>query len=178
MHYDLEAIEFYEILNILKKYAKTNYAKEHIDALVPTNQFEEVLRLNQETKEAYQAIVKLSDLPLGGLFEIKGSLERCAIGSILDANELLNVVGLLDCSSAVYKYFKALENHKVEIPHLKKYSDALAFFPQLKSSITLAIDYDGNINDNASREGFISVRKEFVSVIADSVIMQKINKQI
>lgn len=163
MHYDLEAIEFYEILNILKKYAKTNYAKEHIDALVPTNQFEEVLRLNQETKEAYQAIVKLSDLPLGGLFEIKGSLERCAIGSILDANELLNVVGLLDCSSAVYKYFKALENHKVEIPHLKKYSDALAFFPQLKSSITLAIDYDGNINDNASRELF-TIRRSIISL--------------
>lgn len=163
MHYDLEALEFNEILAKLKNYAKTNYAKEHIEAIIPTNQYEEVLRLNQETKEAYMAIIKLSDIPLGGLYEVKGSLERAAIGGILNPNELLNVVGLLDCSSNVLKYFKSLENCKCDITHLRPYIDALSFYPQLKSSITLAIDYDGNINDNASRELF-TIRRSIVSL--------------
>ncbi|MDE6584643.1 MAG: endonuclease MutS2, partial [Anaeroplasmataceae bacterium] len=133
------------------------------DALVPSNEYEKVLELNQETREAYQAIVKFSDLPLGGLYELKGSLERAAIGGILEPFELLNVVGLLDCASNVLRYFKTLDSNKVEVPALKKYSNSLVFFQTLKSSITLAIDVDGKINDNASRELF-TIRRSIISL--------------
>ncbi|MDE5546478.1 MAG: hypothetical protein K2I88_03350, partial [Anaeroplasmataceae bacterium] len=119
MQYDLEALEFYNVLTILKRYAKTSYAKELIDALVPTNDFDEVIKRNQETKEAFMAVVKLSDIPLGGLYQVKGSLERAQIGGILEPQELLNVVGLLDCASNVLRYFKSLESAKIEIPTLK-----------------------------------------------------------
>ncbi|MDE6660474.1 MAG: endonuclease MutS2 [Anaeroplasmataceae bacterium] len=163
MQYDLEALEFFDVLAMLKKYAKTNYAKELIEALVPTNDFDEVVKRNQETKEAFMAIVKLSDIPLGGLFQVKGSLERAQIGGILEPQELLNVVGLLDCASNVLRYFKSLESAKVEIPALKKYTDLLTFYPTIKSSITLAIDTDGNISDNASRELF-TIRRSIISL--------------
>lgn len=163
MHYDLDALEFQDVLTILKKYAKTNYAKECIDTLVPTFNYEDVLKRNQETKEAFQAIVKLSDLPLGGLYAVKGSLERAQIGGILEPQELLNVVGLLDCASNVLRYFKSLESMKLEIPTLKDYSDGLTFYSTIKSSITLAIDTDGNINDNASRELF-TIRRSIISL--------------
>ena len=163
MQYDLEALEFFDVLAILKKYAKTNYAKELIDALVPTSDFDEVIKRNQETKEAFMAIVKLSDIPLGGLYQVKGSLERAQIGGILEPQELLNVVGLLDCASNVLRYFKSLESAKVEIPTLKKYTDLLTFYPTIKSSITLAIDTDGNISDNASRELF-TIRRSIISL--------------
>lgn len=163
MQYDLDALEFAEVITQLKTYAKTNYAKAHMDALVPSCDYEKVLELNQETREAYQAIVKFSDLPLGGLYELKGSLERAAIGGILEPFELLNVVGLLDCASNVLRYFKTLDSNKVEVPALKKYSNALVFFQTLKSSITLAIDVDGKINDNASRELF-TIRRSVISL--------------
>lgn len=163
MHYDLEALEFYDVLEKLKNYAKTNYAKERIKALVPTDDFDEALKLNQETKEAFSAIVKLSDIPLGGLYQVKGSLERAQIGGILEPQELLNVVGLLDCASNVLRYFKSLESAKIEIPNLKGYIDSLTFYPTIKSSITLAIDTDGNISDNASRELF-TIRRSIISL--------------
>ncbi|MDE7384389.1 MAG: endonuclease MutS2 [Anaeroplasmataceae bacterium] len=163
MQYDLEALEFYNVLTILKRYAKTSYAKELIDALVPTNDFDEVIKRNQETKEAFMAVVKLSDIPLGGLYQVKGSLERAQIGGILEPQELLNVVGLLDCASNVLRYFKSLESAKIEIPTLKGYIDLLTFYPTIKSSITLAIDPDGNISDNASRELF-TIRRSIVSL--------------
>ncbi|MDE6656012.1 MAG: hypothetical protein K2J85_03375, partial [Anaeroplasmataceae bacterium] len=163
MQYDLDALEFQDVLAILKKYAKTNYAKEFIDALVPTFDYDEVLKRNQETKEAFMAIVKLSDLPLGGLYQVKGSIERAQIGGILEPQELLNVVELLDCASNVLRYFKSLESMKLEIPTLKDYSDRLTFYPAIKSSITLAIDTDGNINDNASRELF-TIRRSIISL--------------
>ncbi|MDE6241435.1 MAG: endonuclease MutS2 [Anaeroplasmataceae bacterium] len=163
MQYDLEALEFHDVLAILKRYAKTSYAKELIDTLVPTNDFDEVVKRNQETKEAFMAIVKLSDIPLGGLYQVKGSLERAQIGGILEPQELLNVVGLLDCASNVLRYFKSLESAKVEIPILKGYIDLLTFYPTIKSSITLAIDPDGNISDNASRELF-TIRRSIISL--------------
>ena len=37
MHYDLNALEFEKILLKLKTFAKTNYAKEIIDNLTPSN---------------------------------------------------------------------------------------------------------------------------------------------
>lgn len=163
MQYDLEAIEFYDVLSILKKYAKTNYAKEIIDTLVPTSTYENVMRLNQETREAFQALVRLSDIPLGGLYEVKGSIERAAIGGILEPYELLNIVGLLDCVSNIIRYFKSLESNKIEIPSLKPYVETIITYPTLKSSITLAIDGDGNINDNASRELF-TIRRSIISL--------------
>lgn len=163
MHYDLEALEYYDILNKLKKYAKTNYAKERIEALIPTDDYDEVLKRNQETREAFSAIVKMSDIPLGGLYQVKGSLERAQIGGILEPQELLNVVGLLDCASNVVRYFKSLESTKLEIPTLKGYMDLLTFYPAIKSSITLAIDTDGNIIDSASRELF-TIRRSIVSL--------------
>ncbi|MDE5855961.1 MAG: hypothetical protein K2H06_02840, partial [Anaeroplasmataceae bacterium] len=138
-------------------------AKERIEALVPTDDFDEILKINQETKEAFSAIVKLSDIPLGGLYQVKGSLERAQIGGILEPHELLNVVGLLDCASNVLRYFKSLESAKIEIPTLKGYIDSLVFYPTIKSSITLAIDTDGNISDNASRELF-TIRRSIISL--------------
>ena len=163
MRYDLDAIEFQDVLSRLQKYAKTNYAKERIASLFPTNDYDAVLALNQETREAFQATIKLSDIPLGGLFEVNGSLDRAAIGGILSSEELLNVIGLLDCSSNVIRYFKSLDSAKVEIPMLKRYAEGLTLFPTLKSSITLAIDPDGNINDNASRELF-TIRRSIISL--------------
>lgn len=163
MQYDLGTIEFYDVLSILKKYAKTNYAKEIIEAFVPTSDYDEVLRLNQETKEAYQAIIKLSDIPLGGLYEVKGSIERAAIGGVLEPSELLNVVGLIDCANNVIRYFKSLESNKIDISRLRQYVESIQPYPSLKSSITLAIDQDGSINDNASRELF-TIRRSIISL--------------
>ena len=154
MHYDLEALEFKEVIAILKKYAKTNYGKERIEQLQPCNSYETVIRRNQETKEAYQSIIKLSDLPLGGLYEVHGPILRSKIGGILKSRELLDIVGLLDCGERVIKYFKSLESNRLETPTLSFYSSQICNYPKLRTNITLAIDTDGNITDNASKELF------------------------
>lgn len=154
MHYDLEALEFKEVIAILKKYAKTNYGKERIEQLQPCNSYETVIRRNQETKEAYQSIIKLSDLPLGGLYEVHGPILRSKIGGILKSCELLDIVGLLDCGERVIKYFKSLESNRLETPTLSFYSTQICNYPKLRTNITLAIDTDGNITDNASKELF------------------------
>ncbi len=163
MNYDLVALEFDKVLKILKTFAKTNYAKEKIDHLEPIEDFEKVQTLNEETKEAYDAITRLDDIPLGGLYELKGSLQRAQVGSVLSPEELLNVVGLLNCVGQVERYFKSLESLKLELPHLREYANQLVSNATLKTNITLAIDENGGVNDNASRELF-TIRRSIQSL--------------
>lgn len=171
--YDYKTLEYQKVLEKLSSFLKTNYAKELIEDSLESFDFETVKRLQEETKEAYLAIVKLSDIPLGGLYEMKNALKRCKAGSILNEEELLNVVGLLDCSTNVIKYFKSLEAIKVLTPNIKKYADNLIMPKSLKTNITLAISSDGRINDNASRELFM-VRRSLISL--ENRLRSKLNE--
>lgn len=163
MKYHLDALEFDQVLDKLSNYAKTDYAKVLISKLTPNSNFEEVLELNNETNEAYLAVVRQGDIPLGGLYNVNPSIRRSQIGGILDPNELLNIVYLLDCSMNVTRYFKSLESIKLNTPCLNKYVDKLVNLPTLKTNITLAINPDGKVNDNASRELF-TIRRTISSL--------------
>ena len=163
MKYHLDALEFNMILDILKKYAKTDYAINLISELTPISNYESVIELNNETNEAYMALVKQGDLPLGGLYNVKPSIKRSQIGGILDPNELLNIVYLLDAGVNVERYFKTLDSIKLNTPNLNKYVNVLTNLPTLKTNITLAINPDGKVNDNASRELF-TIRRTISSL--------------
>jgi DNA mismatch repair protein MutS2 len=149
--YDYKTLEFPKVLEILSQFTKTNYAKELIQNTCDSFSFNDALRLKKETEEAKLALVRLGDIPLGGLYEMKDSLKRCKDGSILNEAELLNVVGLLDCGVNVSKYFKNLETINLKVENIKEYSDNVITPQALKTSITLAISPEGRINDNASR---------------------------
>lgn len=171
--YDYKTLEYSKVMNILAGFTKTNYAKQLIEESVDSFDFDTVLRLQNETKEAYLALVRLGDIPLGGLYEMKDSLKRCKAGSVLNESELLNVVGLLDCGMNVSKYFKSLETIKVDVPSIKKYSDNVITPQALKTNITLAISPEGRINDNASRELFM-VRRSLTSL--ENRLRSKLNE--
>ena len=129
MKYHLDALEFNQVLEILANYAKTDYAKELISKLTPNSNYDRVLELNNETNEAYLAVVRQGDIPLGGLYNVNPSIRRSQIGGILDPNELLNIVYLLDCSNNVSRYFKSLDSIKLSNPNLNKYVDKLVNLP-------------------------------------------------
>ena len=171
--YDYKTLEYHKVNEILERFTKTNYAKKRLVDYLESFDFDTIERLNRETKEAYLAIVKLGDIPLGGLYEMKDALRRCKAGSILNESELLNVVGLLDCGMNVSKYFKSLETIKVDVPSIKAYSDNVVTPQALKTNITLAISPEGRINDNASRELFM-VRRSLASL--ENRLRSKLNE--
>ena len=106
--YHTKTLEFEKVLEKLICYAKTNLAKELILNTEIKNDFEEIKKSLKMTKEAFDSIVKLSDIPLGGLFDVKASLDRAQIQGILNERELLNVVGLIDASDNVINSDKIL----------------------------------------------------------------------
>ena len=171
--YHTKTLEFGKVLEKLICYAKTNLAKELILNTEIKNDFEEIKKNLKMTKEAFDSIIKLSDIPLGGLFDVKASLDRAAIQGILNERELLNVVGLIDASDNVIKYFKQLDSIKVDCNTLEELSNNLQLFKALKTNITLAITEEGIVSDNASRELFV-VRRSLKSL--ENRLRSKLNE--
>ena len=171
--YHTKTLEFEKVLEKLICYAKTNLKNELILNTEIKNDFEEIKKNLKMTKEAFDSIIKLSDIPLGGLFDVKASLDRAAIQGILNERELLNVVGLIDASDNVIKYFKQLDSIKVDCNTLEELSNNLQLFKALKTNITLAITEEGIVSDNASRELFV-VRRSLKSL--ENRLRSKLNE--
>ena len=173
MNYDLKTLEYHKIIKDLSNFAKTEYAKELIFELMPSDNYDDIINLLSETKEAYQAIIKYGDLPLAGLFNIKKAVMRAKAGGVLTSEELLNIVGLLDCGANAIKYFNQLHSIKLDTIALDKYISKINNPMTLKTNITLAIGPDGKVLDNASRELFM-IRRSLKSL--ENRLRSKLNE--
>ena len=161
--YHTKTLEFDKILNILKNYAKTDYAKDLIINTTLDKSFDEIVLSQKNTKEAYDSIIKLSDIPLGGLYDVKEPLKRAKAQGVLNERELLNIVGLIDACDNVIKFYKQLDTIKCECNTLKEITANIEIPKALKTSITLAINDEGVVVDNASKELFV-VRRSLKSL--------------
>ena len=161
--YHTKTLEFDKILDILKNYAKTDYAKSLILNTELNMSFNEIELAQKNTKEAFDSIIKLSDIPLGGLYDVKPALSRTKAQGILNEQELLNIVGLIDAGENVIKFFKSLDTIKCNCESLKEIVSNIETPKALKTSITLAINEEGIVVDNASKELFV-VRRSLKSL--------------
>ncbi|MBQ9900046.1 MAG: endonuclease MutS2 [Acholeplasmatales bacterium] len=161
--YDIKTLEFDKVLEILSTYAKTSYAKKLILETELNNSFDKIIKEKNYTKEAYDSIIKLSDLPIDNLADVNDSLKRVKLQGVLNERELLNIVNLINNSENVIKYFKQLNDIKVDVNTLKTIVDNLSLFKTLKTNITLAINEEGIVVDNASKELFV-VRRSLKSL--------------
>lgn len=163
MSFDTMTLEYDKVLKILKNFAKTDYAKRLIDDLKPDGDFDNILKLQNQTKEAYTAIIKYNDIPLGGLYDIKEAILRAKVNSVLNESELLDVVSLIDCINNVNKYFTTLNQLKIDTTNNSEIVKNLIIPGNLKTNITLAITPDAKVSDNASKELFM-IRRNISSL--------------
>ncbi|MCR5350307.1 MAG: endonuclease MutS2 [Acholeplasmatales bacterium] len=152
--YDYNTLELDKVLSMLSNFIITDYAKEKLLSFDYDYSYDEIVKRQKETKEAYDSIVKLSNLPISGLRPVLMPIKRSMQNGILRGNELLDIVKLIDISNGVIRYFKDLENIKLDNPTLNNYVANIVIPKALKSNISLAIGEDGEILDNASRELF------------------------
>ena len=155
--YDNNLLELNKIKALLANFCKSEYAKDKAIKLDIPDSYQEILRLNKESKEAFQAIVKYGDINILNI-NIIDSLKRAQIGAILSENELLDIASLIDNINNVIRYFKTLDDIKVDTTNLKVYLNELNPLNNLKNSITMSISPDGRVVDNASKELFMARR--------------------
>ena len=83
--------------------------KELCRALLPSSDLEEIRRMQKETSDALSRIYQKGSISFSGVKDVRGSLKRLEIGSILSIPELLSICKLLETCNRV-KAFSRREN--------------------------------------------------------------------
>lgn len=145
----LRVLEFNKIKEELKKYTTTSAGKDIIEELVPYDNAFEVREHLEETREAFQLLVKKSAPPFEGLYDVREGIGRAQKGFSLLPVQLLRIANLLRCA----RRFKDYISHKDEEQSYRVIEDICAGLVPLKKleeEIFSAIVSEEEISDRAS----------------------------
>ena len=166
----LRVLEFNKIKEIIKKYAITSGGKKKVEKLNPYNSVYEVNRALEETKEAYDILIRKGNPPFGGLYDVREALDRAGKGGTLSLGQLLQVGNMLRCTVNIKDYFNRKEEEE-SYPKLEDLSSILVPIKNLQADIEKAIVSEEEVSDKASNTLFNIRRnlKELNSSIRDKI---------
>lgn len=142
-----KVLEFDKILARLRDCATSNFGKELAAKLEPSDDFETVKENLSLTTEAVK-IFAISAPPLGGFRDVRETFKKIKLGSVADAEELLNVLSTMYTMRQVKTFFKETE----DAPQLKSRAAEIEIFGNLERQLDNAIDEHGAVRDTASVE--------------------------
>ncbi len=145
----LKTLEYEKIIEQLVSCAGSLLGKELCKNLVPSSDIEEIRTMQHETSLALARIYQKGSLSFSGVRDIRGSLKRLEVGSILSTQELLHISKMLDvCSRA--KSYDRKDNDETEPDALDVMFQALQPLAPLAGEIRRCILSEDEISDDAS----------------------------
>lgn len=152
----LKTLEYHKIRDMLAERSSCIMGREIAEALVPVNQLVEVERRIAETREAREILDAMSNIPLGGIRDIRAMIKRAEVGSILDPHELIAVSSTLYASRRMKSFF-------VDMPAtftiLASYVANITVLRNVENIIENIVNEQGTIRDDASVE-LSKIRRE------------------
>ncbi|SET41267.1 endonuclease MutS2 [[Clostridium] polysaccharolyticum] len=155
----LKTLEFDKIIDKLKDLANTPLGKELCTDLLPCTDLSEIKHNLTETSDALSMIFKKGPLSFSGVRDVRSSLMRLDVGSVLSIEEILSISSLLNVTLRV-KSFTRKENlgnsvHNEEEEYtatnsLTGYFDALEPLSNINNEIKHCIISQEEIADDAS----------------------------
>lgn len=145
----LRTLEYNKIIDQLEALATSSIGKELCRNLKPSTNLSQIRQEQVETSDAMKRIYKKGSISFSGVKDIRASLKRLEIGSILNASELLNICVTLETASKVKSYSKK-ENPDVADDSLDVLFAALEPVHPLYSKIRTCIISEEEISDDAS----------------------------
>ena len=100
----LQTLEYTKIIEQLTSRAVSRMGKERAANLVPMTNLRDIQRAQQETSEAAALILRKGSLPLGGIRDIRTSIQRALVGGMLSIEELLHVGDFLYVCGKIQEY--------------------------------------------------------------------------
>lgn len=148
----LETLEFHKMLEQIVPFAATHLGREKIKALKPVNELRQVEMMLAETKEGWE-VLRFRDVPLRDLRDIRPFLKRANLGSVLAADELLDIVETVTSGRRLKRFLSALlEKEKLALPRIKALAERMAELVGLDRGIRAVVNEHGEIVDDASPE--------------------------
>ena len=145
----LKTLEYEKIIEHLVSFAGSVPGKELCQKLLPSADIEEIRTMQQETSLALSMIFQKGSVSFSGMTDIRGSLKRLEVGSILSPKEILQICRLLEVCNRVKAYSRK-ENTEEEPNALDIMFDDLQSLTPLASEIRRCILSEDEISDDAS----------------------------
>ena len=145
----LKLLEFFHLLDILKEYAISPLGRKRCEALRPSKDLPLIQFRLAEVMELKKILEIEGEIPLKGLKNIEGILNKLGIeGAVLDVQELLDLYDQMVLSKGLRRFFQKLEN--IRAPHLQEKISKLSYQKALEKEILQVLNTKGEILDRAS----------------------------
>ncbi len=144
----IRVLEFDKIIEKLKTYAASDLGRDEIDKLEISNDIDEISRMQEETAEAVNLIVKKSHPPLFGINSMKDYVKRAELGGSLTPGNLIKVSDSLRVARYLKGYLN--DNEEISAPTIEGLIGSLFSYKKLEDEINSAILSEDEISDNAS----------------------------
>lgn len=155
----LKTLEFDKIIDKLTALATTPLGKELCKSLTPSIELDEIQHNLTETSDALSMVLKKGALSFSGTKDIRSSLMRLDVGSVLSIDEILAVSSVLNVALRVKSYTRKEnlgnsvhneEENGQEENSLSHYFEGLEPLSNVNSEIKHCIISQDEISDDAS----------------------------
>lgn len=117
--------------------------------LVPSTDYEEVLRLQEETDESAKVLRLKGNVPLGGIYDIRPHVKRAVIGGMLSPHELVQTASTVHASRQMKRFINDMAE-ETDLPILTGFAEEITVLAEVEDKIKQAIDESGEVLDSAS----------------------------
>nr|WP_248278424.1 endonuclease MutS2 [Bacillus sp. DNRA2] len=146
----MRVLEFNKIKEQLLEHVSSSLGRDKTEKLIPSSDFAEVVRLQEETDEAANVLRLKGNVPLGGIFDVRAHVKRAVIGGTLSPYELMQVASTIHASRQMKRFIDDVAEEGVIIPILVEFAAQMIVLAELEQSIKMAIDDNGEVLDGAS----------------------------
>jgi DNA mismatch repair protein MutS2 len=167
----LRILEFDKIIKKLVSLTASKLGKELAEALFPETDYSKVQRILKETSDGTSFIIRKGSPPMGGIHDIRGSLRKVEVGSVLSPGELLKIAGCLRAGRGLKSYASdsvAMDGDNV----VNELINLLEINKRIEDKIELSILSEEEISDSAS-SALGSIRRQIGSL--QNSIKDKLN---
>ncbi|MFX3623974.1 MAG: endonuclease MutS2 [Ectobacillus sp.] len=171
----LRVLEYDKVKEQLLEHVSSSLGREKVKKLMPSTDFEEVVKLQETTDEAATVLRLKGHVPLGGVFDIRPNVKRAKIGSMLSPHELLDIATTLYASRQMKRFIEDMVENGQELPILASYVERIISLYDLEKKITGCIGDGGEVLDSAS-DKLRAIRQQVRG--AESRIREKLESMI
>lgn len=168
----LKTLEYDKIVALLIDKASCTYGKEKASELIPFLRLDEVITAQQGTEQAATVLRLKGSVPLGGIRDIRGPVQRARLNAMLAPMELLDIASTVMAGRRLKTFLLDMcDDH--ELPLLQQQAERIEGLRELETEIRRCVDENGDILDSASLE-LRQVRQEIRQV--ESRIREKLDQ--
>ena len=172
----LKVLEYDKIIEMLLDLTEGELARDLVENLEPSNEIDEIRRMQEETSEAYRILFRYGDIDYSAASHIKHLVSKASLGSMLFIEDLYDIMQNIFLVGSIKRYLKtAIEDENLKLNHLRRLYDSLAVLEDLKKKLSMAIVSRDELADNAS-SALRSIRRS--KKLKNQAIEEKLNSYI